>query len=139
MKDFLNFKAMVTPSIVKVLYVLGAIGVVAAGVSLARTQVGRNDYDFNFLFFLGIVVVGELSWRVFCEIMILLFQIHDVLVRSNNPKQATAYTPASTPVSTYTSSPTLASESLYWTCSSCGTRNENASGAKYCNKCGDMR
>jgi hypothetical protein len=139
MGNFLSFRTMVTPAIVKVLYVLGAIGVVITAFSSAYTRPisyslfgsGSGKATFNFWVFLAVLVIGELLWRVFCETMILLFQIQAELVRLNGSKPSSAY-PAPTP---YTQTPVQTSTP--WTCSACNT--QSPAGAAFCKKCGQAK
>lgn len=79
MKDFLAFRKMVSTTIIKLIYILGVIGLTISGVvSFFR---GFMGFPMGFPIGLGTVVFGNLLWRVFCEIWILLFSIHDTLGR----------------------------------------------------------
>jgi uncharacterized membrane protein (UPF0136 family) len=70
---------MVTPIIVKWVYAIGMIAITIGGIV---TMFRRNDYyesGGGFWMGLGIIVVGNLLWRVACEGIILIFSIHDIL------------------------------------------------------------
>jgi hypothetical protein len=75
MQDLLGFDKMVTPIIIRILYFLGLLGVlVATVVSLFQGRI---------LAAIGILVFGAIMVRVYSELLILLFRIHDNLVSIN--------------------------------------------------------
>jgi hypothetical protein len=86
-EGFLSFRRMISPSLIKLLYVLGAIGITIAGVvtiigaiEAHRSYWGGTGVMWAGIFWgIGIIVLGNLLWRVFCEGLILLFGIHDLL------------------------------------------------------------
>jgi hypothetical protein len=69
MDDFLAFRKMLTPVIIQVVFWLGLIGVAVWGWQSADGGI------------LGVlmIVVGAVMWRVYCEILIVIFRILDVL------------------------------------------------------------
>lgn len=75
MQDLLGFDKMVTPVIIRILYFLGLLGVL--GTSIASLFQGR------FLMAIGVLVFGAIMVRVYSELLILLFRIHDNLVSIN--------------------------------------------------------
>jgi len=84
--SFLSFRTMISPKLIIFLYLLGAIGITIAGViviigALTTRQVwGGTAISWSgVLRGIGILVLGNLLWRVFCEGLILLFNIHDLL------------------------------------------------------------
>jgi hypothetical protein len=75
MQDLLGFDKMVTPIIIRILYFLGLLGVlVATVVSLFQGRI---------LAAIAILVFGAIMVRVYSELLILLFRIHDNLVSIN--------------------------------------------------------
>jgi hypothetical protein len=79
---------MITTTFVKALYFLGFIALTAAGVALA-VWAGMQLNDATIARSLGwryvalgvaLVVVGNIVWRVFCELWVVLFNIHAELV-----------------------------------------------------------
>ena len=81
---YFSFDRMITPAFVKVLYFLGFLALTAAGVGLA-VWAGMQLNDATISRSLGwryvavgvaAVVVGNIVWRVFCELWIVLFGIH---------------------------------------------------------------
>lgn len=72
MEVFMNFDRLITPTIIKIVYWLGIAAVVIAGiVAIASGE-----------FFAGLltIILGPIAVRVYCELLILLFRIHDSLI-----------------------------------------------------------
>jgi len=71
MNDFLSFKKMITPLIIQFVFGLGVILCVIGGLIAM----------FQGQFFPGLmfIVVGPLSVRIYCEIVILAFRINETL------------------------------------------------------------
>ncbi|MCL1808005.1 MAG: DUF4282 domain-containing protein [Oscillospiraceae bacterium] len=76
MRDFFAFRKMITPALMKGFYVIVAI-MIPIGAIVAATQMRGAASFFSAL---GIIVGGELIWRLICERMILSFSVHEVLV-----------------------------------------------------------
>jgi hypothetical protein len=81
---YFSFERMITITFVKVFYFLGFIAITAAGVGLA-VWAGMKLNDATIARDLGwryvaagaaMVVVGNIVWRVFCELWVVLFGIH---------------------------------------------------------------
>jgi len=69
--DFLNFKVMITPVVIRVLFWLGIVAIAIIGVGLLaqrRTLEG-----------IGALVLGPFVWRITCEYLIIGFRMHDCL------------------------------------------------------------
>jgi NADH:ubiquinone oxidoreductase subunit 6 (subunit J) len=78
MKDFLAFRTMVTPFIIQILFWLGAIICLIAGVIMViygSTQ-GQAQYVWQGVL---LFVLGPLGVRVYCEILIVFFRINETL------------------------------------------------------------
>ena len=79
-RSFLSFDTMITPIIMKVLYVLGSIGIV---IAMLFTMFSGGAA----MFFLGLLglIVGLVVYRVLCEQMLLFFIINQKLsdIRDN--------------------------------------------------------
>ena len=69
--DFFSFRTMITPIIIQVIFWLGVAACVIMG--LGAVMGGRGLYG------LALIVVGPIVVRVECELLILLFRIHDAL------------------------------------------------------------
>lgn len=73
MEDFLAFRKMITPFIIKLLFILGVVVCVLVGLALIPKG------GFASLVGLLYVFVGPIVWRVYCEIIIILFSINGTL------------------------------------------------------------
>ena len=87
MGGYFSFERMITTTFVKVVYFLGFLALTAAGVALA-IWAGMQLNDATISRTLGwryvaigvaAVVVGNIVWRVFCELWVVLFEIHSEL------------------------------------------------------------
>jgi len=83
MTDFLNFKKMITPLIIKVLFwIMVALSVI---VGLVGIVAGASSYGG------GLAVLGGLAWiilgplvaRIYCELLIVIFSINENLTEMN--------------------------------------------------------
>jgi len=76
--DFIKFRKMVSNTIIKILYVIGAITLTILGIVILST--GREEEKL-----IGIVIIifGNLLWRILCEGSIILFSIHESLISLN--------------------------------------------------------
>jgi hypothetical protein len=87
MPGYFSFQRFITPRFVKFIYVLGFIALTAGGIGLAiwaglglrsatlPTRMGVYYIAIG----AGSAIVGNLIWRVLCEIWIVLFNIHNLL------------------------------------------------------------
>jgi hypothetical protein len=88
MGAYFSFERMITTTFVKVIYFLGFVVLTAAGIALA-VWAGMQLNDATISRFLGwrylaagvaLVLIGNIVWRVFCELWIVLFGLHSELV-----------------------------------------------------------
>ena len=88
MGAYFSFERMITTSFVKVVYFLGFLAITAGGVALAvwagmQLNDARIDRVLGWRYVaagVGAVVIGNIVWRVFCELWVVLFEIHAELV-----------------------------------------------------------
>jgi hypothetical protein len=87
LQDFLNFRKMVTPVIIKILFWIGvAISVLfGLGIFFGGLIGGISDGSFGAVLgglFGGpiAIVLGIISVRIYAELLILAFQIHAALI-----------------------------------------------------------
>ena len=88
MGAYFSFERMVTTTFVKVVYFLGFLAITAGGVALAvwagmQLNDARIDRVLGWRYVaagVGLVVIGNIVWRVFCELWVVLFEIHTELV-----------------------------------------------------------
>jgi len=70
------FDSMLTPKIINFVYWLALLGVVVSG--LASMFAGFGGLTFGkFLMGLFIIVGGAVAVRIWCELLIVLFKIHE--------------------------------------------------------------
>ena len=84
--DFLEFKRMITPFFIKVLYIFGTLLSILAGiVVIVRSLSGSANDWHTYGILLGFVILigGPLLWRIFCESLILFFRMNETLTDIN--------------------------------------------------------
>ncbi len=95
--DFFTFKSMITPKIIQIIFVIGSILLVLAGIGIGVMSVltglgagvgggtGEAAAAGMFTAIFGVVagvfyaIVGPLVLRVYCEVLILFFRINTTL------------------------------------------------------------
>ena len=92
MGDFLAFRKMVTPAIIQVIFwigvlvcVIAGLGAMIGGSALPAGMGGGRGVLSGFL----ILVFGPILVRVYCELLIVLFRIYDSLsaIQKNTARQ----------------------------------------------------
>jgi len=92
MGDFLAFRKMVTPAIIQVIFWIGVVvcvvaglGAIVGGSALPTGMGGGGGVLSGFL----ILVFGPILVRVYCELLIVLFRIYDSLsaIQKNTARQ----------------------------------------------------
>ncbi len=82
--EYFAFRELVTPQLIKVVYIVGACFMTAAGLLSILSPETLNEYEAGpILTRLGgifVLLVGNLVWRMMCEGAILLFSLHELLV-----------------------------------------------------------
>ena len=80
LKSFLNFEKMITPVIMKAVYILGSIGIVIFSFASMFLIGGAAG------FFSGLLggIIGLVVFRIVCEQMVLFFSIHRELIEIKN-------------------------------------------------------
>jgi len=73
MKDILFFDSMLTPKIITFVYWLAAIAIIIASLVMMFSQYG------SFLQGLGTLIGGLIGLRIWSELLIVIFKIHDSL------------------------------------------------------------
>jgi len=88
MSGYFSFQRYVTSYFVKVIYFVGFLAFTAAGLGLTiwsarRLQAGSLPTRLGWYYIgagIGMLLVGNFVWRVFCELWVVLFNINDCLV-----------------------------------------------------------
>jgi hypothetical protein len=80
-EDFFSFRTMVSPTILKVVYILGMAAITLAGAAMlfAGIKGSGSDQMIALGSGLGLILIGNLLWRIICESAMLLFSIHGLL------------------------------------------------------------
>ncbi len=78
MSDFWSFRKMVTPVIIEILFWVGVIICIVAGLIMIGLGVKANLAQ-SVLSGVLLVIFGPLAVRVYCEILIVFFRINETL------------------------------------------------------------
>lgn len=80
MEDFLSFRKMITPVIIQIIFWMGVVASIIIGVvmiakagtpgALAEGGIGAG---------ILLIVLGPIACRVYCELLIIFFAMHDRL------------------------------------------------------------
>ncbi len=88
---FFSFRIMVSTILIKIIYFLGMVGISLDGLYIIiKASERRHVAVSQVILGLGILILGNLLWRIVCEVWILFFSIHDILksiekkIKSNN-------------------------------------------------------
>lgn len=81
MGDFLAFRKMITPTVIQIVFWLGVIGCVIAGLSILS---GGDSLAMVMpvpptLLAVLVLTVGPLVIRIYCELLMVLFRIYESL------------------------------------------------------------
>lgn len=85
MKDFWNFKKMVTPIIIPILFGIGVFLCIVVGIFYIFGGISNISGPISYLgvqlIVVGItfLIFGPITLRIFCEVLIILFSINDTL------------------------------------------------------------
>ena len=82
MKDIFFFDSMLTPKIITFVYWIMLIGSLISGLSSIFTQYGGGIFAG-----LGIMIGGAIFARIWCELLIVLFKIHENLQKIANKSE----------------------------------------------------
>lgn len=85
MKDVLFFDGMLTPKIITFVYWLLLFSVVVSGLSTIFGGYGGITFG-KFMMGIGIIVGGGIAARIWCELLIVLFKIHENLKKIADTK-----------------------------------------------------
>ena len=79
--DFIAFRTMITPVIIQLLSLIGAIASVVLGVLMITSAYGDEEQII-----LGIlaIIFGPFAVRIWCEFMILFFRMNQTLTEIKN-------------------------------------------------------
>ncbi len=77
MKDFLEFRTMITPVIIQIIFWLGVAACIVMGLILiaAGIKVDARSGVAGF----AVLILGPILVRIYCEILIIFFRINETL------------------------------------------------------------
>jgi len=78
MSDFWSFRKMVTPVIIEILFWVGVIVCIIAGLILVVAGI-KTSQPQSVLSGVLLIIFGPLAVRVYCEILIVFFRINETL------------------------------------------------------------
>jgi len=70
MQDYLRFRKMITPTFIQIIFWIGVVGIVIGSFTAMTQSIWAG---------LGGLLLGLLVWRIYCELMLILFKIHERL------------------------------------------------------------
>lgn len=73
MREVIFFDSMLTPKIITVVYWLALVGVALSGLGAI--------FSGNILVGIGVIIGGAVATRIWCELLIVLFKIHENIKR----------------------------------------------------------
>ena len=79
-KELLAFRQMITPTLIQVIFWVGAFFIAISALGAMFMQ--------NFIGGLVMLIVGPLMWRVWCELVIVIFRINNHLAEMNSSLKA---------------------------------------------------
>ena len=79
MKDFLAFRTMLTPIIIQVIFWVGVVICVIAGLIYILSGVGQYGGGPNVVKGVILLFLGPIAVRIYCEILIIFFRINETL------------------------------------------------------------
>ena len=89
MHKYINFDSMITPTIIKILFWIGVglsglFGIITffSGLAVMFTESGFTGF-LMVIFSLIIIAVGILVSRIYCELLIVVFKMHESLTQIN--------------------------------------------------------
>ena len=93
--DFFAFRVMVTPALIRVVYVIGVVVITAAAIlipflgtattvcqsegggTLTCTSLGAGPLVYASLVAIIVFIVAQVCWRVLMELLMVIFGIHE--------------------------------------------------------------
>jgi len=81
-KNIFFFDSMLTPKIITFVYWLLLLACLVSGVGAMFTSYGGGFFQG-----LGIIIFGAIGTRIWCELLIVLFKIHENLQKIANKSE----------------------------------------------------
>jgi hypothetical protein len=85
--DFISFKKFISKTLIMIVYIIVAAWITISGIIYIIPKTERIPYlgdytrtsNLHILIGIGIIIVGNLLWRIICEAGIVIFSIQDDL------------------------------------------------------------
>ncbi|KHE66875.1 DUF4282 domain-containing protein [Halobacillus sp. BBL2006] len=80
MSEYMNFNKMITPTLIKIIFWVGAIFSVVFGIIMIFAG-AANPWGGGMQVLAGIfmIIFGPLLTRIYCELLIVQFKMHEAL------------------------------------------------------------
>lgn len=90
MKEFLHFDKLITPSIIKFVFWIGAGLSILAGI-IQLIAGAASPYGGGIQVFSGLltIIFGPILTRIYCELLIIFFKVHETLLEIKNKDNQT--------------------------------------------------
>ncbi len=84
MGDFLTFRKFITPTVIQIIFWIGVVVCVIGGIA----AMAQGQGAMGVLSGIGMIILGPIMVRIYCEILIVIFRINDNLIdiRNNTSK-----------------------------------------------------
>ncbi len=81
MQDYLLFRKMITPMIIQVIFWIGIVAVILAGLGTIGSGI-FTKYGGGQMIFTGLMLLllGPIAVRLYCEVIAVVFSINETLV-----------------------------------------------------------
>jgi len=79
--EFISFRKFITPTIIQIIFWIGVVGSVLAGLFSIVSGLSAFGGGAAVLTGLLMIVVGPVAVRVYCELIILAFRSYETLVQ----------------------------------------------------------
>ena len=83
LKKFRSFDEMITPGIIKVIYYISLVFVGILSLVMLMGAMEEGELLLGLLLVVPVVIFGVIMVRVYCELIMLGFKIHDYLKNIN--------------------------------------------------------
>lgn len=83
LKKFRSFDEMITPGIIKVIYYISLVFVGILSLVMLMRAMAEGEILLGLLLVVPVAIFGVIMVRVYCELIMLGFKIHDYLKNIN--------------------------------------------------------
>lgn len=77
--DFFSFKMFITRPFIKIIYVIGAVLLTIGSIASMILGVSTYGGGMAIIYSLLMLILGNIGWRITCEVWIVFFRMHDIL------------------------------------------------------------